>query len=136
MQTEQQKNLKNNNNIAIFHRLRTKTIPSCIRTQGSFVYGWRNTPVCATSNPRRNNTQGTHPPPPKIKIKIKLNHHCPIIDSGKNADTSEQTLLREAQQHLERARALDPDGVVAQAFIHRVRQAFFNVPLSFHCQLI
>jgi uncharacterized iron-regulated membrane protein len=31
-----------------------------------------------------------------------------------------QTLLREARQHLERAQALDPEGVVAQAFIHKI----------------
>lgn len=42
-------------------------------------------------------------------------------NTGRSADVSEQTLLREAQQHLERARALDPEGVVAQAFIRRVR---------------
>jgi len=29
-------------------------------------------------------------------------------------------LLREAQQHLERARALDPEGVVAQVFIRKL----------------
>lgn len=46
------------------------------------------------------NTQGTRP--------------------GKITDASEQTLLREAQQHLERARALDPEDVVAQAFIRRL----------------
>ncbi|KAH9999822.1 hypothetical protein BJV77DRAFT_939661 [Russula vinacea] len=40
-----------------------------------------------------------------------------------NASRSSQgTLLREAQQHLERARALDPEGVVAPAFIRRVRR--------------
>jgi len=39
---------------------------------------------------------------------------------GKIADASEQPLLREAQQHLERARALDPESVVAQAFIRRL----------------
>ncbi|KAI0284275.1 hypothetical protein BGY98DRAFT_1105588 [Russula aff. rugulosa BPL654] len=39
---------------------------------------------------------------------------------GKTADASKQTLLREAQQHLERARALDPEGVIAQAFIRRL----------------
>jgi hypothetical protein len=32
-----------------------------------------------------------------------------------------QTLLREARQHLECADALNPEGVVAQAFIHKVR---------------
>ena len=37
-----------------------------------------------------------------------------------------QTLLREARQHLERAQALDSEGVVAQAFIHKVRPS----PLS------
>ena len=42
------------------------------------------------------------------------------IGPWKIADASEQTLLREAQQHLERARALDPEGVIAQAFIRRV----------------
>jgi hypothetical protein len=42
-------------------------------------------------------------------------------NTGKSGDVSEQTLLREAQQHLERARALDPEGVVAQVFIRRVR---------------
>lgn len=31
-----------------------------------------------------------------------------------------QPLLREARQHLERAQALDPEGVVAQAFIHKL----------------
>lgn len=41
---------------------------------------------------------------------------------GKGGEASEQTLLREAQQHLERARALDPEGVVAPAFIRRVRR--------------
>ncbi|KAF8484817.1 hypothetical protein DFH94DRAFT_689197 [Russula ochroleuca] len=40
--------------------------------------------------------------------------------SRKGGDASEQTLLREAQQHLERARALDPEGVVAPAFIRRL----------------
>jgi len=39
---------------------------------------------------------------------------------GKIADASEQTLLREAQQHLERARTLDPEGGVALAFIRRL----------------
>lgn len=39
---------------------------------------------------------------------------------GKIADASEQTLLREAQQHLERARALNPESVIAQAFIRRL----------------
>jgi len=29
-------------------------------------------------------------------------------------------MLREAQQYLERARALDPEGVVAQAFVHKL----------------
>jgi len=40
---------------------------------------------------------------------------------GQSRVASNQTLLREAQQHLERARALDPEGVVAQTFIHKVR---------------
>ena len=39
-------------------------------------------------------------------------------------------MLREAHQHLERARALDPEGVIAQAFIRRVRQSFFNDSLG------
>jgi hypothetical protein len=52
----------------------------------------------------------------------KINSLRNIIDPGKIADASRQTLLREAQQHLERARALDPEGVIAQAFIRRVRQ--------------
>jgi hypothetical protein len=50
--------------------------------------------------------------------------HCATTGPGKIPDASEQTLLREAQQHLERARALDPEGVIAQAFIRRVRQTF------------
>jgi hypothetical protein len=56
------------------------------------------------------------------------------IGPGKTADASKQTLLREAQQHLERARALDPEGVIAQAFIRRVRKPFLT--LRFDCQLI
>lgn len=40
---------------------------------------------------------------------------------GQSRVASNQTLLREAQQHLERACALDPEGVVAQTFIHKVR---------------
>jgi hypothetical protein len=44
-----------------------------------------------------------------------------LRNTGKSGDASERTLLREAQQHLERARALDPEGVVAQVFIRRVR---------------
>jgi len=36
-------------------------------------------------------------------------------------DIVKQKLLREARQHLERAQALDPEGVVAQAFVHKVR---------------
>jgi hypothetical protein len=44
-----------------------------------------------------------------------------FIGKSSGGDASEQTLLREAQHHLERARALDPEGVVAPAFIHRVR---------------
>jgi len=39
---------------------------------------------------------------------------------GQSRDTPNQTLLREAQQHLGRARALDPEGVVAQIFIHKL----------------
>jgi hypothetical protein len=59
---------------------------------------------------------------------------------GKGGDASEQTLLREAQQHLERARALDPEGVVAPAFIRRVRQQpakldFQLIPRVDHLQL-
>ena len=44
-----------------------------------------------------------------------------LRNTGKCGDASERALLREAQQHLERARALDPEGVVAQVFIRRVR---------------
>lgn len=36
-------------------------------------------------------------------------------------DNVKQTLLREARQHLERAQALDPEGVVAKAFVLKVR---------------
>ncbi|KAF8272481.1 hypothetical protein EI94DRAFT_1677769 [Lactarius quietus] len=38
-----------------------------------------------------------------------------------NNNGIKKTLLREARQHLECAQALDPEGVVAQAFIHKVR---------------
>jgi hypothetical protein len=31
-------------------------------------------------------------------------------------------MVREAQQYLERAQALDPEGVIPQAFIHKVRR--------------
>ncbi|KAH9077234.1 hypothetical protein EDB83DRAFT_2540624 [Lactarius deliciosus] len=41
--------------------------------------------------------------------------------AGQKHDNAKPTLLREARQHLERAQALDPEGVVAQAFIHKVR---------------
>ncbi|KAI9448088.1 hypothetical protein H4582DRAFT_2093319 [Lactarius indigo] len=46
-------------------------------------------------------------------------------DLGRDAqeqkiDNVKPTLLREARQHLERAQALDPEGVVAQAFIHKI----------------
>lgn len=37
-------------------------------------------------------------------------------------DVSKETLLREAKHHLERARALDLENVVAQVFIRKVRQ--------------
>ncbi|KAI0304159.1 hypothetical protein BC826DRAFT_1101043 [Russula brevipes] len=37
-------------------------------------------------------------------------------------DASKQTLLREAQQHLDRARTLDPEGVIAQVFIRKLAQ--------------
>ena len=40
---------------------------------------------------------------------------------GQSRVASDQTLLREAQQHLERACALDPEGVVAKTFIYKVR---------------
>ena len=40
---------------------------------------------------------------------------------GQSNDASNQTLLREAQQHLERACALDPEGGVAQTFLRKVR---------------
>jgi len=40
---------------------------------------------------------------------------------GQSGVASNQTLLRDAQQHLERACALDPEGVVTQTFIHKVR---------------
>ena len=71
------------------------------------------------------------PPTCIIIIVEKTNSLRNIIDPGKSADASEQTLLREAQQHLERARALDPESVIAQAFIRRVRQPFLMAhPLS------
>jgi len=45
-------------------------------------------------------------------------------DFGRDAQLGGQrgnaTLLREAQQHLERAHALDPEGVIAQIFIHKL----------------
>ncbi|KAH8999167.1 hypothetical protein EDB92DRAFT_936187 [Lactarius akahatsu] len=46
-------------------------------------------------------------------------------DLGRDAqeqknDNAKPTLLREARQHLERAQALDPEGVVAQAFIRKI----------------
>ena len=40
---------------------------------------------------------------------------------GQSRVSSNQTLLREAKQHLERACALNPEGVVAQTFIQKVR---------------
>jgi len=39
---------------------------------------------------------------------------------GEGSDASRHTLLREAQQHLERAHALDQEGVIAQLFIHKL----------------
>ena len=54
----------------------------------------------------------------------KTNSLRNTIGLGEIADALERTLLREAQQHLERARALDPEGVIAQAFIRRVCQTF------------
>jgi hypothetical protein len=42
-------------------------------------------------------------------------------DEGEGTDASRDALLREAQQHLERAHALDQEGVIAQMFIHKVR---------------
>ncbi|KAI9466960.1 hypothetical protein BJY52DRAFT_1235513 [Lactarius psammicola] len=39
---------------------------------------------------------------------------------GQKNDDVKQKLLREARQHLEHAQALDPEGVVAQAFIHKI----------------
>jgi len=45
-------------------------------------------------------------------------------------------MLREAQQHLERARALDPEGVIAPAFIRRVRRTFSMAHTKYDCQLM
>jgi hypothetical protein len=42
------------------------------------------------------------------------------MDVEQRNDASKQTLLREAQQHLDRARTLDPEGVIAQVFIRKV----------------
>lgn len=39
---------------------------------------------------------------------------------GQCGVASNQTLLRDARQHLERACALDPEGVVTQTFIHKL----------------
>ncbi|KAI9507019.1 hypothetical protein F5148DRAFT_165516 [Russula earlei] len=39
---------------------------------------------------------------------------------GQNIDASKENLLRGAQQHLERAHALDPEGVIAPMFIHKL----------------
>ena len=38
---QEQKKKTNSSNTDTFHHLRTKTIPSCIRTQDSFVYDLR-----------------------------------------------------------------------------------------------
>ncbi|KAH9049101.1 hypothetical protein EDB84DRAFT_1667021 [Lactarius hengduanensis] len=46
---------------------------------------------------------------------------CGHCGAEQKNDSAKPTLLREARQHLERAQALDPEGVVAQAFIHKVR---------------
>lgn len=47
-------------------------------------------------------------------------------------DTSRSsTLLREAQSHLEHAKALDPDNVVAETFVHRI-DAMGHGPRSTH----
>jgi hypothetical protein len=73
------------------------------------------------------------PPPPKKKKSIIIiveTNSLRNIGPGKIADASEQTLLREAQQHLERARALDPECVIAHAFIRRVGSNFPNASLS------
>lgn len=50
-----------------------------------------------------------------------INHQGLIITVGMKDDNVKQTLLREARQHLECAQALHPEGVVARAFIHKVR---------------
>ncbi|KAI0251353.1 hypothetical protein BJV78DRAFT_1275436 [Lactifluus subvellereus] len=47
---------------------------------------------------------------------------APFVDADLNHGTQGQVMLREARQYLERARALDPEGVVAQAFIRKVRR--------------
>ena len=66
-------------------------------------------------------------PTPVVVLKARRNALSTMVETsslqntGKSGDASERALLREAQQHLERARALDPEGVVAQVFIRRVR---------------
>jgi len=64
------------------------------------------------------------------KCKASMTHHnrvriksTPFGQIGQSSDTPNQTSLREAQQHLERARALDPEGAVAQIFIYKVSQS-------------
>ncbi|KAF8505718.1 hypothetical protein F5888DRAFT_463518 [Russula emetica] len=53
-------------------------------------------------------------------LRLALSTGASTSANNPRRNAQEQTLLREAQQHLERARALDPEGVVAQAFIRRL----------------
>jgi len=54
-------------------------------------------------------------------LRLALATHAGDAKEQRN-DASKQTLLREAQQHLDRARTLDPEGVVAQVFIRKLAQ--------------
>ncbi|KAI0004960.1 hypothetical protein BJV74DRAFT_971121 [Russula compacta] len=66
------------------------------------------------------------PSPPYQDNSVLHTYAGLLFDSlrniGQTNDVSKQILLREAKHHLERARALEPENVVAQVFIHKVRQ--------------
>jgi len=55
-----------------------------------------------------------------LRLALSTDANASRTAQGKSGNASEQPLLREAQQHLERARVLDPEGVVAQVFIRRL----------------
>jgi hypothetical protein len=59
-------------------------------------------------------SQGTREVPKRM-ISVEL-ISLPNVEQRPN-----QVMPREAQQYLDRARALDPEGVIPQAFIHKVR---------------